>query len=72
MAGITLAQAETALAEALSAHTSIMERWQSYSIADRTAARPDLDKVLKAIDMWDAKVIRLGGKGITVKLGVPL
>ncbi|MBF0270328.1 MAG: hypothetical protein HQL44_17240 [Alphaproteobacteria bacterium] len=69
MAGITLAQAETYLAQWLEAQASLAAS-QSYSIETATGTkrqltRANLAEVQKMIEFWDAQCKRLGGTANT-------
>lgn len=70
MAGITLAQAETQLANWLTALERISSN-QSYSIStgggSRTVQRADLADVQAQVDYWDRQVKRLTRGGIRVR-----
>ena len=70
MAGITLAQAQTALTNWLDADAAL-SRGEAYTIAGRSVTRAE---TLEKIKYWDRKVKRLsstGGSGIPVR-GVTL
>lgn len=71
MAGITLAQAETALAEALAAQTAVLSS-QSYSIAGRSLTRADLGSIRENIEFWNSQVKRLDRGGIRVRGATPV
>lgn len=58
MAGITLAQAETALAEALATHTKVMNS-QEYEHDGAMNKRVRLNELQSAITYWDTKVNQL-------------
>jgi len=66
MAGITLAQAEAKLAEALDAESRIFET-QEYQIAGRSNKRAMLQAVAGRVEYWDNKVkyltARASGRG---------
>ena len=71
MAGITLAQAEAKLAEALDAVSAVMLN-QEYRIGSRTYTRANLSELQRAVEFWDGKVRRLDrGGGIRVTEGTP-
>lgn len=72
MAGITLAQAETHLAEALAALSKARGNI-SYSIAGRSLQRPQLQALQSDVDYWNNKVNELtdDNQGIIVSQGVP-
>ena len=59
MAGITLAQAQTALDAALAAHAAILAGGTQYRIGDRMIQCPPLAEVLQSIDTWQTQVQRL-------------
>jgi exoribonuclease II len=65
MAGITLAQAEDMLAEALTARSAIMTS-QEYRVGDRSLKRALLSEVNQDIKDWNAEVKRLSRGGIRV------
>lgn len=77
--GITLAQAETELANAIAAHAKVTGQGQSYAIdaggGGRKLARAELDSLLKSISYWDAKVKQLSlspsarGRSRTIVVG---
>jgi hypothetical protein len=54
MAGITAAQATTALANWIAADVAVSSG-QSYSIAGRSLARTDAKEIRENIDYWDNK-----------------
>lgn len=58
MAGITLAQAEAALAAWIEADTKVATG-QSYEIAGRRLTRADAAEITRKIDYWNGKVISL-------------
>lgn len=67
MAGITLAQAETALAAWLAADAAVATG-QSYRIelpsgGSRELTRADAEEIRKNIDYWDGKVKKLSAEG---------
>ena len=68
MAGITLAQAEAALAQWIAADLAV-STGQSYSIKDRSLSRADAGEITAKIEYWDGKVKMLtraaGGRGRT-------
>ena len=64
MAGITLAQAETRLAEYMAAEEAVLERGQSYSIHGRSLTRAELAEIREGISYWQTMVDRLGRSGI--------
>jgi len=70
MAGITLAQAETKLTEAISAYEKALDA-DSYSKGDRSVSR-DLSKRQDAITFWENKVKSLDRGGIRVRGATPL
>jgi hypothetical protein len=59
MPGITLAQAQSALDAALTAHAAILTGGTQYRIGDRMIQCPPLTEVLQSIDRWQAEVQRL-------------
>lgn len=69
--GITLAQAEAELANALAAHAKVTQQGQSYGIdaggGGRRLVRAELNSLLNDINFWDAKVkqlsLRATGRG---------
>lgn len=71
MAGITLADAQTQLANWLAALTTISQKGQSYSITtgtgSRTLTRGDLSEVQGQVEFWDRQVKRLTRGGISVR-----
>lgn len=71
MAGITLAQAESKLAEWMAADTAVASG-QSYSIAGRSLTRANADEISKNIDKWDARVKSLSRGGIRVRGATPV
>lgn len=68
MAGITLAQAEAALAQWIAADQAVASG-QSYSIKDRSLSRADAAEITRKIEYWDNKVKMLSrlarGRGRT-------
>lgn len=72
MAGITLAQAESKLAEYLAAESAVLSG-QKYKIDGREMQKADLEMIQRGIDAWNTRVIRLSGgrTGPRVRLGVP-
>ena len=68
MAGITLAQAQAALTEALAARSKILQS-QSYKIGDRSSQRAALEAVNADIQFWDAKVRELDPSGNVRRIG---
>lgn len=58
MAGITLAQAEAALAAWIDADTKVASG-QSYEIAGRRLTRADAAEITRKIDYWNSKVVGL-------------
>ncbi len=71
MAGITLAQAETNLANWLAASTAVANS-QSYSIAGRTLTRTNAAEIREQLDYWDRKVKQLSRGGIGVRGVTPI
>ncbi len=70
MAGITLAQAETALANWLAADASVAKN-QSYTISGRTLTRADAKTIRENIEYWDRAVKRLSRGGLRVRGVIP-
>lgn len=66
MAGITLAQAETQLANWLAANTAVASG-QSYSINGKQLTRADANAIMHQITFWDEKVKQLDGGGIKIR-----
>lgn len=66
MAGITLAQATTALSESMTARTKILNG-QAYSVGGRSLTRADLRAVNEDIKFWNAEVKRLTRGGMRVR-----
>lgn len=68
MAGITLEQAETRLAEYLDAEAKVL-LGQEYEISGRRMTRADLNAIRQGIEIWDKRVKALSafsaGKGRT-------
>lgn len=60
MAGITLEQAETQLAQWLAASTAVASS-QSYEISGRKLTRADAATIRDNIDYWERKVQKLTG-----------
>lgn len=58
MPGITLAQAEAKLTEAMTAYSNALEA-QSFSRGPVSKANADLEKLQKSVEFWDAKVKQL-------------
>jgi hypothetical protein len=72
VSGITLADAEAKLAEALDAVSAVMGG-QEYRIGNRWLTRADLDSLQKAVVFWDAQCKRLArGGGIRITGGTPV
>ena len=65
MAGITLAQAETQLANYLAAETAVLTG-QAYTIAGRSMTRANLAEIRDGIKVWDARCKSLSRGGIKV------
>lgn len=59
MPGITLAQAQAALAAALAAHAAILTGGTQYRLGDRMIQCPPLTEVEASIRMWQGEVERL-------------
>lgn len=72
MAGITLADAQTALAAWLAAEIKVTAG-QEYSIGTRRLVRADLSMIGERVKYWDAKVKELssGTAGIRIRGGTP-
>lgn len=58
MAGITLAQAETKLAEYLTAETKVL-KGQAFTIDGESLTRANLDLIQRGIDNWNKRVQNL-------------
>ncbi|HAP66876.1 MAG TPA: hypothetical protein DCQ99_03485 [Nitrospinae bacterium] len=71
MAGITLTDAQTQLANWLTASTKVAQG-QSYSISGRAVTRADAEEIRKQIIYWDRQVKRLTKGGITIKGATPV
>lgn len=68
---ITLAQAETMLAEYLAAESAVL-KGQSYTIKDRTLTRANLSAITKERKYWETKVDAItNGGSIRVRRSVP-
>lgn len=65
MAGITLTQSETRLADYLAAEEAVLAG-QAYSISGRSVTKADLQWIQKGIEIWNQRVKNLsttsGGK----------
>ena len=61
MAGVTLDQAETQLADYLAAEQAVLSN-QAYTIAGRSMTRANLKDIRDGIDYWDAKVKALNAR----------
>lgn len=59
MAGITLAQAQAALDNALAAHAAILTGGTEYRYNDRTLKCPPLEEVERSIERWNRQVQNL-------------
>jgi hypothetical protein len=59
MAGITLAQAQAALDNALAAHAAILTGGTEYRYGDRTLKCPPLVEVEQSIERWNRVVQNL-------------
>jgi hypothetical protein len=72
MAGITLTQAEAALAIWVAADLAVSSG-QSYSIGSRQLTRVDAKEITEKLQFWDGKVKELsrGGGGIRVRGATP-
>lgn len=66
MAGITLAQATSKLAEWMAADTAVATG-QSYSIAGRTLTRANADEIRQNITYWNSMAKSLDRGGIRVR-----
>ena len=71
MAGITLTDAQTQLANWLTASTKVAQG-QSYSISGRAVTRADAEEIRKQIIFWDRQVKRLSRGGISVRSVTPV
>jgi len=71
MAGITLAQAETALANALAAHAKVCAS-QEYKISDRSKKNAMLSEIDESIKFWDSKVKTLTTGGRQIRRAIPI
>lgn len=71
MAGITLAQAETQLSEALTA-LSKARKAVSYGTGDLRVQRATLAEAQADVEKWESKVQSLSRGGISVRGAVPL
>lgn len=74
MAAITLLQAEAQLTAWIAASTAVSQG-QAYTIGTRTLSRANASEILKMINFWEAKVLRLAdgsGGGIRVRGITPL
>lgn len=70
MAGITLDQAQTALANWLAADAAVSKN-QSYSLGGRTLSRADAREIRENISYWNRVVMRLSrGSGARIRYGV--
>lgn len=56
MAGITLAQAQAALDNALAAHAAILTGGTKYRYNDRILECPPLEEVERSIERWNGQV----------------
>ena len=72
MAGITAAQASSALARWLAADEAVANG-QEYTISGRSLTRADAKEIRENIDYWDAKVKELdeGASGLIVSQVAP-
>lgn len=70
MAGITLAQAEAKLSEYLAAESKILLNQEVWIDGERIT-RADLEQVQEGIRLWEARVARLGRKGLMVREVIP-
>jgi len=71
MAGITLSQAETALAAWIAADTAVASG-QSYSISGRSHTRANAREITDKIQFWDRQVKRLTDGGISIRQVTPV
>ncbi|PID40285.1 MAG: hypothetical protein CR984_03995 [Proteobacteria bacterium] len=77
MTGITLAQAESKLSEAMDAVSAVMAG-QQVRMGDKWLTRADLDQLQRSVTFWDSMVKRLSGLsglsggGIRIVGGTPL
>jgi len=71
MAGITLSQAETALAAWIAADTAVASG-QSYSISGRSLTRANAREITDKIQFWDRQVKRLTDGGISIRQVTPV
>jgi hypothetical protein len=77
MAGITLAQAQTALTAALAAYEKAVKAREYSHNGPQTEfskQNQDIDKLTKSIDFWDNKVNELtsGNEGLIISQHAPL
>ena len=72
MAGITLSQAEAALAIWVAADLAVSSG-QSYAIGSRQLTRVDASEITEKLQFWDGKVKELsrGTTGMRVRGGTP-
>ena len=71
MSGITLAQAEAKLSEALDAYSAALTS-QEYAIGTRRKRHADLDALQRSINFWQGQVNRLNnGGGIRITGATP-
>ena len=70
MAGITLAQAEAKLAEALAAEEKALLA-ESYQSPEGARATRNLEAISKRVAYWDKQVQRLSRGGIRMTGGTP-
>ena len=71
MAGLTLANAETALAAWIAADAAVANG-QAYSIAGRSFTRTDARAITEKISFWEQQVQRLKRSGIKVIGATPV
>lgn len=71
MAGITQAQAETKLAEVLTAYEKALNALE-YGTGDLKVKRNTIEALQQQITFWETKVNTLSGGGISVRGGIPL
>jgi hypothetical protein len=70
MAGVTLAEAEAALALWIAADAAVA-KGQSYTIGDRSYTKADAGQITEKIMFWDRYIKRLTRGGIKVVFGTP-
>jgi hypothetical protein len=70
MAGITQADAETRLAEYMTAEQKVLAG-QEYTIGTRSLKRADLETIREGIQYWNGEVQRLSRGGMRIRGGTP-